>query len=236
VKIPEIKLQALRIMFADSDVSFTQNEYDTGVLSANPNTRDKLVRMDDSIRRGIDLYYNIIGEETSRLEEKTLYASGGVYYNKLDFSSLPTNFGFPTRIDVKVIDQTDLEAPITIIQRNQINFIYNSQEKFVFFEEDFANYYNEYDYYVVHFTIWYKVARQNLPFTYSEGSYDLDTIKIPQEVQRALPFYIKSELYEEDEFNVAQLARQQYLAVVSGLRKPFNKVQTKIKRARVFNK
>jgi hypothetical protein len=235
VKIPEIKLQALRIMFADSDVSFTQAEWDNNVLSSNPNTRDKLIRMDDSIRRGIDMFYNIRGEETSRLEQKTLFAASGVYYNKLDFSSQPTNFGFPTRIDVKVIDVTDQAAPVTIIDKNQISYIFNSQDKLVFFEDDFANYYNSYDYYVVYFTVWYKVARQNLPLTYTESTYDLDTIKIPSEVQRALPFYIKSELYEEDEFNVAQLARQQFVQVISALRKPFNKVQTKVKRAKVFN-
>jgi hypothetical protein len=181
------------------------------------------------------MFYNIRGEETSRLEEKTLFAASGVYYNKLDFSSQPTNFGFPTRIDVKVIDVTDQAAPVTIIDKNQISYIFNSQDKLVFFEDDFANYYNSYDYYVVYFTVWYKVARQNLPLTYTESTYDLDNIKIPAEVQRALPFYIKSELYEEDEFNVAQLARQQFVQVVSALRKPFNKVQTKVKRAKVFN-
>jgi hypothetical protein len=235
MKIPEIKLQALRLMFADSDIAFSQSEYDNGILSANSNTRDKLVRMDDSIRRGIDMFYNIRGEETSRIEEKTLFASGGVYYNKLDFASQPTNFGFPTRIDVKVIDVTTQDEPVIIINRNQISFIYNSQDKLVFFEEDFANYYNAYDYYVVYFTVWYKIARLNLPSTYNESTYDLDTIKIPEEVQRALPFYIKSELYEEDEFNIAQLARQQYVQVVSSIRKPFNKVQTKVKRPKVFN-
>jgi hypothetical protein len=242
MKLWEIQAQALRLMFADSDLQFNLAEFQNSVISSNPNTRDKLVRMNDSIRRGIDTYYSIIGEQTAILEQKTLYSLSNVYYNKLHFviSNVltPSNFGFPTRIDVEIIDTTDPTNHLTVILKNQIDFIYNQIDKIIFFEEDYARYYNDYDYYIVYFKVWYKVGKANIPAdtTINAITYELDTLNIPAEVQRLLPFYVKSELYEEDEFNVAQYARQQFFQGVSALRKPFNKVQTKVKKAKVFNK
>jgi hypothetical protein len=51
-----------------------------------------------------------------------------------------------------------------------------------------------------------------------------------------LPIYIKGELYEEDDFVVAQTSKQEFARFLQTVRQPFNKVQTKVKRARVFNK
>lgn len=240
MKIWEIEAQSLRIMFADSDLNFSEAEFNNGTIQANPNTRDKLVRMVDSIRRGIDLYYSIVGEQTTRIEGKTLLnavVSGStIYYDILDFTQSPSNFGFPTRVDVKITDTTDPTNPVILSQVNQIDYIFDAQAKRIYFSQSFSHYYNEYDNYAIEFVVWYKVNKANIPANPNEMTYDLDALYIPSEVQRALPFYVKSELYEEDEFNISQLARQQYIAMVSSIRKPFNKVQTKVKSAKVFSK
>lgn len=240
MKIWEIEAQALRIMFADSDLSFNEAEFNNGTIQANPNTRDKLVRMVDSIRRGVDLYYSIVGEQTTRIEGKTLLSAVvnniTVYYDILDFTQGPSNFGFPTRIDVKITDIYDPANPIVLSEANQIDYIYDAQAKRVYFSQSFSHYLNEYDNYAIEFVVWYKVNKANIPLDANEMTYDLDALFIPAEIQRALPFYVKSELYEEDEFSISQLARQQYVALVSSIRKPFNKVQTKVKKAKIFSK
>jgi hypothetical protein len=65
---------------------------------------------------------------------------------------------------------------------------------------------------------------------------DLSTFNIPLDVQRMIPYFVKGELYEEDELAVAQQAKQEFIRFVTNLSRPFNVVQTKAKRAKVFNK
>ena len=55
------KANALRLMFAGSGLSFSKEEFENEVVYSNGNTRDKLTRMNDSIRRAIDLYYQTLG-------------------------------------------------------------------------------------------------------------------------------------------------------------------------------
>ena len=57
MKLWEIKAQALRLMFADADIEFSYTEFAEETVYNNANTREKLVRMEDSIRRAIDIYH-----------------------------------------------------------------------------------------------------------------------------------------------------------------------------------
>lgn len=294
--VKEIKLQALRLMFADSDVQFTTNEYDAGTLNTNANTREKLVRMDDSIRRGIDLYNTIVEQETSIIETLFLASSGGVYANTLDISSL-ADLNYPTRVDVTLYQyQYDIvEAYVRTGQtaftstwlsltgvsgnaltpeinkiyviigsatssyinnkyiwngtafvvnpqsdvlhsKNQVNYVYDAINKKIYFQDvDYAKYYNEYNNYTITFRVWYKVAKLNISIG-NQDSVNLDNLRIPSDVQNMLPFYVKGELYEEDDFVVAQTAKQEFARFLQTVRQPFNKVQTKVRRARVFDK
>ena len=59
----EIKAQALRLMFADTDIYYTREDFESGALYENGNTKEKLVRMNDSIRRAIDLYNDYTGRK-----------------------------------------------------------------------------------------------------------------------------------------------------------------------------
>ena len=61
MKLWEIKAQALRLMFADSEITFSYEDFKQGVIEDNANTREKLIRMDDSIKRAIDMYYSYCG-------------------------------------------------------------------------------------------------------------------------------------------------------------------------------
>ena len=294
--VKEIKLQALRLMFADSDVQFSTAEYDAGTLTSNANTREKLIRMDDSIRRGIDLYNTLVEQETVFVETLFLASSGGVYANTLDISGL-TNLNYPTRVDVSLYQyQADIvEAYVKTGQtafsstwlsltsitgtsltpivdkiyviigsatssyinqkyiwngtafvvnpednllhsKNQVNYVYDSINQKIYFQDvDYAKYYNEYDNYTITFRIWYKVKKLNIGFG-NEDATDLTNLRIPGDVQNMLPVYIKGELYEEDDFVVAQTSKQEFARFLQTVRQPFNKVQTKVRRAKVFDK
>jgi hypothetical protein len=230
--VKEIKLQALRLMFADSDVAFSVSEYDSGVLNANSNTRDKLVRMDDSIRRGIDLYNTIVEQETG-IVDLGLLSSGGIYANVVDLVNQST-MQYPTRVDIFLYQTIDNVTDL-VHSKNQVNYVYDSINKKIYFQDvDYAKYYNEYDIYSIVVRVWFKVVKLNIDG--SNDNQELDSLRIPGDVQRMLPFYVKGELYEEDDFVVAQTSKQEFTRFLSTIRQPFNKVQTKVKRANIFNK
>ncbi|MFZ9703663.1 MAG: hypothetical protein ACO3BB_00130 [Bacilli bacterium] len=232
--VKEIKLQALRLMFADSDVQFSTTEYDNGTLTSNANTREKLVRMDDSIRRAIDLYNTLVEQETLINETLLLSVSSNVYANTIDTSTYVTG-DYPTRVDVFLYQTVDGVTEL-VYTKDQVSYVYDAINKKIYFQDvDYAKYYNEYDIYSLKFRIWFKVKKQNLAFG-NQDTTNLDTLRIPSDVQNMIPVYIKGELYEEDDFVVAQTSKQEFARFLQTVRQPFNKVQTKVKRARVFDK
>lgn len=229
--LQEIKLQSLRLMFADSDIQFSDAEYSAGTLASNPNTRDKLVRMNDCVSRAIDLYYHYVGDQsksTSLQLYNTTVDDVTTHYNEISLTST-TDMGYPTRIDcfLYTIDEDDV---LTLVkQQEQVNFVFDKpNNKIVFTDEDYKIYYEDYDNYELYFTVWYKVARTNLSLVVAD-SYDLDTLLIPAEVQRLIPYYVKGELYEEDEPTIAYQSKNTYVQFLLGLKKPFSRVGTKVK-------
>jgi hypothetical protein len=240
MKIWEIKAQALRLMFADTDVSFSEAEFNngTGTIYNNSNTKEKLVRMNDSIRRAIDLYYQYKGEPTLYTDDVTLHTSGDTTYNYLTSTSVSSdNFQFPTRIDLFLYETQSDNTLKLIKQENEISYdFFETLGQIQFFETDYTDYITNYEY-TPKFRVWYKAKKTNLPAAPSDTEYDLDTLGVvPSDVQRMIPYFIKGELYEEDEPNIALQARQLYIQYLMGLRKKFNKTQTKVKSARVFSK
>ena len=59
MKLGEIKLMALKLMFTDTDVTYDIS--DMQEYYNNGNTREKLIRMNDSINRALSLYYQRVG-------------------------------------------------------------------------------------------------------------------------------------------------------------------------------
>jgi len=234
MKLWQVKAMALRIMFSDTAIQFSEEEFKSGVLLTNGNTREKLTRMDDSVRRGIDRYYTSVGEQTLT-KVFTLKVENLIYSNEIDVSSEAT-FGFPTRVDAKhyssYVDDNGVTVQTFTMLSKQVDFTYDLiNKKILFLDVDYTEEGAD-----VTFVIWYKMKKGNIPYVVDQMTYDLDTIYIPEEVQRMLPYFIKGELYEEDNEAMAQTAMGMYINFLRGLRKPFNKVQTKVHRSRVFLK
>lgn len=222
MKLWEVKAQALRLMFADTDLSFTEEEFTSGTLYNNPNTREKLIGMDDTIRRGIDMFYQYNGE-VSRNTSCSLFFDNEeeIYKNVIDTQTIE-DFGFPTRIDL----MGSLEAGTW--RRHNLEFMYDQVSKRIYFtEQDFTMQNPD----KIQFMLFYRTKKRNLPFNPSDIDYDLNALFIPEEVQRQLPLYIKSELFEEDEPQMAQAARNKYIEfLILNQRKNFGKSRSKVKR------
>lgn len=219
MKLWEIKAQSLRLMFADTDLNFDKDDFVNEVVYQNPNTREKLVRMEDSIQRAIDLYYQYNGE-TTRTIERGLVFENEDYKNEIDFLDID-DFGFPTRIDIVG------SVSRGFWQRNNIEFMFDQISRRVFFTEFDFKYYED----KIKFLVYYKIKKQNLPKDIDEIEYDLDEMYIPEEVQRQIPLFIKGELYEEDEPSLALAARNEFIGfLVNNQRKNFGKSRSKVKR------
>jgi hypothetical protein len=266
----EVKAQALRLMFADTDVNFSYAEFEDGTIYSNSNTREKLMRMNDSIARAIDLYYHYNKEQTKIWDDIPLSytfvitQSNGTTYtlqegeslvrdsygvhtvqdengatvldnievtytftNKLDNTTKPDNFSFPTRIDL-------LEDKSYVNPLDNISYYYDEDnEEIFFYDQNFAAYESDTVKLALKFRVYYKIDIINIDTSASlnDLTYDLTTnTKVPQDVQRMIPYFIKGELYEEDEPDLARLAKQEYMNfIIQRPRKTFTKVQTKVK-------
>jgi hypothetical protein len=224
MKLWEIKAQALRLMFADTDVEFSEAEFQTQTIYQNANTREKLVRMTDSIKRAIDLYYQYNGEQAQTVIKGLDFATVSnvlTYYNTLTFSSSPSDFGFPSRVDVMA------NLSENIGETTNITYDYDAKlKKVIFTIYDFVAFTNK-----ISFRVYYKIAKVNLVGNENEMTYDLNLLGIPEEIQRQIPLFVKGEIYQEDEPNMAQQAKQEFTQfLVLNQRKTFTKVQTKVKK------
>lgn len=209
MKLWEVKANALRLMFADSDVNFSYDEFDSGVLYENSNTREKLVRMNDSIRRAIDLYYQQTGQ----------YSRNAVVgfkegENYLDLGEV-LDFGFPTKIEI-------------IGKRlKNLDFFYDSLSKRIFVDLDYPLLQKD----SLRFLVYYKISSNNLvdDIEIDELEYELNDLGIPEDVQRMIPYFIKGELYEEDEPTMAFSSKNEYIRYLLNSRNKFSNVQSKVK-------
>ena len=221
MKLWEIKAQALRLMFADTDINFDESEFQSGKIYDNPNTREKLVRMNDSIMRAIDLFYQYNGEMTRTVDVGLFFdEEEEEYKNLLDCSELE-DFGFPTRVDI-VGDKENL-----IWQRNNIEFMYDRISKRIFFTgHEFERKQEE-----LKFRIYYRMKKFNIPHDVDEMEFDLESLYIPEEVQRQIPKFVKFELFEEDEPQLALAARSEFIEfLLLNQRKNFGKTRSKVRR------
>ena len=278
----EIKVQALRLMFADTDVSFETSELGltkNGVLYTNSNTSEKLTKMEASISRAIDMYYQYNKEQTKIWDSVPLHytfvitdnttnstytlqtgeslsrdtygvhtvvdSNGAVvksdisvvytFYNYLSTTTVgntkPTDFAFPTRVDL--LRDKDYVNPI-----ENITYYYDELTDLInFYDQDYAAYDSDTVKLALKFRVYYKIDIKNLDsFVDAQGdpnltdASEINDINIPIEVQRMIPYFVKGELYEEDEPDLARAAKQEFIAFMAQRpRKLFTKVQTKVK-------
>lgn len=220
MKLWEIKAQALRLMFADYDMQFSEQEFAEQVVYNNYNTREKLIRMEDSINRAIDNFYNIVGETT---KTKLVEINPD---NTLDLTEIINDLSRPIRVDWLLFDNYEQLR----YEENNLDFYYEA-DVLSFLGKTYTDYIER-----SKFRVWYKEKRKRLPVVVAEMEFDLNDINIPTEVQQMIPYYIKGELYEEDEADVAAIARQRYIEFLYNLQKKITVRQTKVKSAKVFKK
>lgn len=270
MKLWEIKAQALRLMFADTDVTFSYAEFEDGTIYANSNTREKIIRMNDSIARAIDMYYQFNREQTKLWDAIPLYytyvitndstgqtytlqqgetlsrdaygvhtvlnAQGSVvlsnitvvytFQNYLNNATKPSDFAYPTRVDL-------LKDKNYVNPEDNIDFYYDeANEQIYFHTQDFAAYESDSVKLALKFRVYYKIDITNIDTSasLSDLTYDINTLGIPVDVQRMIPYFIKGEIYEEDEADISRAAKQEYVNYIAQRpRNTFSKYQTKVK-------
>lgn len=221
----KIKSEALRLMFADSDMEFNRNEFENGIVYDNHNTREKLVGMEASIRRAIDLYYQY-NDTMMLMREAGLEVEGEVVFAHIDPNDFEL-FGNPIRVDAFIYNKDK----ILYKSDQDIEFIWDPIVERILVDINYIGYKED-----VVFKVWYKAEKINLPFDTLEMEYNLNELYIPEEVQRKIPFYIKGELYEEDEPNLAMQSKNEYIQFIMGLKKKYGKVQKKVKPSPIFTR
>lgn len=215
MKLWEIKAQALRLMFADSEITFSYEDFKQGVIEDNANTREKLIRMDDSIKRAIDMYYSYCGNINKKVKVKY---KENTYL--LDIDDIE-DFGYPTRVD--------LVRKSRVIGQEKLDYHYDSLVKEIEVVFDNIEHLTDLEKQDLDFLLYYEMKRYNLPDNFDKIEYDLDDIFIPQDIQRQIPKYIKGELYEEDEPSMAMISKNEYLGYLVNRQKDFSVVQNKVK-------
>ena len=215
MKLWEIKAQALRLMFADSEITFSYEDFKQGVIEDNANTREKLIRMDDSIKRAIDMYYSYCGNINKKAKVKY---KENTYL--LDIDDIE-DFGYPTRVD--------LVRKSRVIGQEKLDYHYDSLVKEIEVVFDNIEHLTDLEKQDLDFLLYYEMKRYNLPDNFDKIEYDLDDIFIPQDIQRQIPKYIKGELYEEDEPSMAMISKNEYLGYLVNRQKDFSVAQNKVK-------
>ncbi|HQO99880.1 MAG TPA: hypothetical protein PL042_04640 [Caldisericia bacterium] len=215
MKLWEIKAQALRLMFADSEITFSYEDFKQGVIEDNANTREKLIRMDDSIKRAIDMYYSYCGNINKKVKVKY---KENTYL--LDIDDIE-DFGYPTRVD--------LVRKSRVIGQEKLDYHYDSLVKEIEVVFDNIEHLTDLEKQDLDFLLYYEMKRYNLPDNFDKIEYDLDDIFIPQDIQRQIPKYIKGELYEEDEPSMAMISKNEYLGYLVNRQKDFSVAQNKVK-------
>jgi len=245
MKLWEIKAQAFKLMFTDSDLQFNESEFVEKVIEQNSNTRDKYIRMHDSINRAIDIFYDYCGDYKIMADVHLVeYVVNGNGLEILNPSQENIDLYGPVsyKRELKVSHLTDLEIPKRIDLKGDY-------DKRIFEIQNISFYYSPLDGTIkipdltvehLHFNpvfiLYYQKKRQYLIGSENEITFDVSTLGIPPDVQRNIPYFMKAELFEEDEVSISMLARNFYTSFLIGRAKNFSNVQTKVTRAKVFNK
>lgn len=209
MKLGEIKLMALKLMFSDTDITY--NIADMEQYYSNNNTRDKLIRMNDSINRALSLYYQRVGLPRAK-KSVVLDAEGGTStYFLNSIANLPAQITDLQNV-LKVRISSPYRAPL-----------YNADFEFDGTEIVFTNLYR----YVtatekenMTIDIFYEQKPKYVASDDSDTSFDFDDINIPTEIQLEIPKYVKGEAYEEDEPQMALYAKSEYLNYLQLVKKP----------------
>lgn len=224
MKLWEIKANALKLMFADSDVQFSKEEFENGSLESNGNTRDKLVRMNDSIRRAIDLYYQHCGQFNRVAKVYLEEDIDGNMTNILNLENIQ-DFGLPNKINI------NFSFRGVVKKVENIPFHFDNISKTIMIDINLIGGFYKYESSVFDFDLFYRMTKENLPndIEIDDLVFDLNILNIPEDIQRIIPKYIKGELYEEDEASIAKMSKDEYIQFLYNYNRKFSTFQTKVK-------
>lgn len=216
----EVKANALRLMFADSGLSFSKEEFENEVVYSNGNTRDKLTRMNDSIRRAIDLYYQTCGQFVKRKTVK-YRIDDGIVTDFLDLTEID-DFGSVSRIDINKNNNLRIKG------QKDVPYFFNQVDKEVEILMHIPDTVRKDE---IELTLSYYIKDANLPDDnlIDELEFNLDSLNIPSDIQRKIPLYIKGEIYEEDEYALAQASKNEYIQYLLMHKRKYGGVQTKVR-------
>ena len=202
MKLWQVKAEALRLMFADTDLTFSEEEFVEGIILNNSNTREKYLGMEGSIRRAIDIFNQFNGQYT-KFATFSLDVVDEVYQNSIDLSQTE-NLDYPSRIDII----ENLDAYIS--KAYNVNFNYDFLEKKVYFEEDDMAYF-EGD---ITFKIYYQIEKINNFGQYQEvkitsGTDSQDILSKVMKKTKITKFEISSPSLNDIFMRIASPARKE---------------------------
>jgi hypothetical protein len=198
MKIGEIKIEALKMMFA--------NDYDMSIddipkMMGNETMGSYLIRMNGSINRALDRIQNayVIPTKSYYIEEDELVECK--FYNRFDTTLIE---------DLDVIERVSAES----------GYMYNPDFEYRM-EEESLILQKGWEYTIIYYPI---IPPVDIKVR------DDDELELPDYVARLIPYFIKSELYQEDEPSLAADARNVFEMSLDDLKYRRQGRQNRVKR------
>ena len=188
--VGEIKIQALKLMF----VTYTEDPTEESLLrlGGDPNYRPYLINMNGAIDRCL-----------SDIERRCILP---VKMHDLVLSAEPTE-GHMTRFEITAPDFYDVE-------RISKEGLYEYDGDHPYMREGNTLLLQTYDATAKYRLIYYPKVRR------VSTLHDTDAIDVPDEIAAVIPYYVKGDLFREDEPNEAGEARNWYEAAMQSLVRP----------------
>ena len=218
MKLGEIKLMALKLMFVDTDITYDISDMEE--YYNNNNTRDKLIRMNDSINRALNLYYQRVGLPRAK-KEVTLDQEGGTstyYFNSIaDLSAQIPDLQNVLKVRISSPYKSTLYNANFEFEGNEITFT------------DLYRYVTSTEAENLTIEIFYEKKPLYVTSNDEDATFDFDDLNIPTDIQLEIPKYVKGEAYEEDEPQMAMYAKSEFLNYLQLVKKPKVIKQQKIR-------
>jgi len=200
MKIGDIKIEALKIMFAN--YSFDMGIADLPNMISDENYGSYLVNMDGSIARAIDRIQNAcVVPVKSRLISDNERAKGKFF----------------DRFDTSVIEDFYLLDKVVAEDNNggyDGNAEFQTEGSVLVLRSGLAH------------TVLYFPKLRTMDITVG----DTDDIWLPDYIARLIPLFIKGDLYQEEEPSLAADARNMFEAMLEDLKRPAQGNQTRVRR------
>ncbi|MBQ7308358.1 MAG: hypothetical protein IJW82_07525 [Clostridia bacterium] len=192
MKIGEIKIEALKLMFVNYDHDISLNDLD--ILKNDANYGSYLVNMEGSLFRALDRIENacVLPLKSKNISMFDCYNNDG--FLEYDLLNLEDYFSIERVIGINKNGEKNTSCDFSI-EGNTLVLD---------------------DFYLKYKLLYY-------PKIILKSINDNDELNIPNNIARLIPYFIKSELYQEEEPSVASEARNLFEASLQDLKKQYGK-------------